>query len=353
MRAALPTSDLDLVLSLTPEFWSRFGGGRVFVTGGTGFIGSWLVQVFQRANDVLGSQMELVILSRDPERARKAAPRVYARMDTRLVAGDVSRFSADVGHLDLCVHAATDVGDPDKMLNPLQVFDSIASGTRRVLDFAATAGACRFLLTSSGAVYGVQPPQLDRMPETYTGAPDPLSPNAAYGNGKRAAEWLAAAYASEAARAGFEACIARIFALIGPGLPFDGPFAAGNFIRDAIGGGGAIHVRGDGRPLRSYLYMADLCVWLLRILGQGATGQAYNVGSEEAISVEMLARQIGCATGAGIAVQIQSSSGGQGDAPRYIPDTTKARTALGLAEYTPLSTALLKTVQWSRTSDAL
>lgn len=353
MRAALPTPDLDLVLSLTPEFWSRFGGGRVFVTGGTGFIGSWLVQVVQRANDVLGSQMELVILSRDPERARQVAPKIYVRSDTRLVAGDVSRFTADVGHLDLCIHAATDVGDPGKILNPLQTFDSIVSGTRRVLDLAASAGASRFLLTSSGAVYGVQPPQLDRMPETYAGTPDSLSPSAAYGNGKRAAEWLAAAYASEAARPGFGACIARIFALMGPGLPFHGPFAAGNFIRDALDGEGVIHIRGDGRPLRSYLYMADLCVWLLRILGQGAAGQAYNVGSEEAISVEMLARQIGGATGAGIAIKVQSPNEGRGLAPRYIPDTTKARTELGLAEYTPLSSALLKTLQWSRTSEAL
>ncbi len=353
MRTSLPAADLDLVLSLTPEFWSRFSGGRVFVTGGTGFIGSWLVQVFQRANDVLGTKMELVILSRDTERARQEAPFIYSRSDARLVAGDVSCFSDNVGHFDLCIHAATDVGDPGKMLNPLQAFNSIVSGTRRVLDLALSAGACRFLLASSGAVYGVQPPQLDRVPETYTGAPDSMSPISAYGNGKRAAEWLTAAYADEAAQVGFEACIARIFALMGPGLPFDGPFAAGNFMRDALGGGDAIHVHGDGRPLRSYLYMADLCVWLLRILDQGATGQAYNVGSEEAISLEMLARKISSVTGSGIAIQVQSPSDGREASPRYIPDTTKARTELGLAEYTPLSTAVLKTLQWSRMPEAL
>ena len=347
MRATLPTSDLDLVLTLTPDFWSRFSGGRIFVTGGTGFIGSWLIQVFQRANDVLGSQMELVILSRNTERTRQAAPKIYARSDTRLVAGDVSRFSSDVGHLDLCVHAAADMGDPSKMLNPLQVFDSIVSGTRRVLDLAASAGACRFLLTSSGAVYGVQPHQLDRVPETYTGAPDPLSNSAAYGNGKRAAEWLAAAYANDAARAGFEACIARIFALMGPGLPFDGPFAAGNFIRDALGRKGEIQVRGDGRPLRSYLYMADLCVWLLRILESGRSGQAYNVGSELPVSIADLAHEVVRASGTSLSVQVESAPSSV-SIPRYIPDTTKARTELGLAEYTPLSTALLKTLQWSR-----
>ena len=59
MRIALPSSDLDLVLSLAPEFWSRFGGARLFLTGGTGFIGNWLLETLQRANDRLGSKIEL------------------------------------------------------------------------------------------------------------------------------------------------------------------------------------------------------------------------------------------------------------------------------------------------------
>lgn len=352
MPAALPYDDLDLVLSLTPEFWSRFGGARLFMTGGTGFIGTWLLQAMQRANDRLGSKIELVVLTREPERARQQAPQVFSRADTSLLAGDVSTFAGPVGKLDLCIHAATDVGDPLKAGNPIKVFDSIVLGTRRVLDLAHASGVSRFLLTSSGAVYGPQPASLERVPETYNGAPDPLQPNAAYGNGKRAAEWLAAAHAAQASQAGFESCIARIFALIGPGLPLNGPFAAGNFMRDALAGQ-AIKVQGDGRPLRSYLYMADLCIWLLRILGSGASGQAYNVGSENAVSIAALARQVADAAGTGAAIKVQTTASSDAPAPRYVPDTLKARQELGLAEYTSLHTALLKTIDWSRSTTAL
>lgn len=349
MRIALPSSDLDLVLSLAPEFWSRFGGARLFLTGGTGFIGNWLLETLQRANDRLGSKIELVVLTRDPEQARQKTPHVFTRADTTLVAGDVSTFTMDVGKLDLCIHAATDVGDPLKAGSALNVFDSIVLGTRRVIDLALSAGVSRFLLTSSGAVYGPQPFDLNRMPETYVGAPDSLQPATAYGNGKRAAEWLTAAYAVQAAQAGFEPCIARIFALIGPGLPLDGPFAAGNFVRD-VTAGKPIFLNGDGRPLRSYLYMADLCVWLLRILESGAAGQAYNVGSENAVSISELAGKVAHAAGRSFTLDVQPGASADNPAPRYVPNTLKARRDLGLAEYTGLDAALLKTIHWSRSA---
>lgn len=355
MSAALPPEDLDLVLSLTPAFWSRHTGARLLVTGGTGFIGSWLVQVVQRANDRLDSQIELLVLTRNPDRARQQSPHVFERADTRLVMGDVSTFAAPVGALDLCIHAAAEVGNPRQADQPLKVFDTIVQGTRRMLDLAQAAGTRRFLLASSGAVYGPQPVDLERIPESYGGAPDPLHAASAYGNGKRAAEWLACAYAARAASsaasadAGFAPTIARIFAVLGPGLPLDGPFAAGNFIRDALTGR-AINIKGDGTPLRSYLYTADLCVWLLRILESGAAGQAYNVGSEHALSIASLAERVVEAAGQAVPIQVQTPAGATPPRlpTRYVPDTAKARQALDLVEYTMLDSALRKTVEWTR-----
>jgi nucleoside-diphosphate-sugar epimerase len=352
MRAALPREDLDLVLSLTPDLISRFCGARLLITGGTGFIGMWLLQVLQRANDRLGSRLELVVLTRDPQSAKQQAPHVFNRPDITLMAGDVSNFAGPVGKLDLCIHAAADVGDPLKARDPLIVFDSIVLGTRRMLDLADSNGASRFLFTSSGAIYGPQPANLERIAKTYSGAPDPLQSSTAYGNCKRAAEWLTFAHVSQASQAGFETCIARIFALIGPGLPFNGPFAAGNFVRDALTGE-TICIKSDGRSLRSYLYMADLCVWLLRILGSGRTGQAYNVGSENAVSIAGLAQLVIDAAGTDSHIQVQTPASSDALAPRYVPDTFKARQEMGLAEYTPINTALIKTLQWSRSAMAL
>jgi dTDP-glucose 4,6-dehydratase len=337
------------VLSHATAFWSRFLGGRVLLTGGTGFIGLWLLEVLQHANRKLDAGLQIVVLTRDPERARQQAPHVFDSSDTQLVRGNICEPLVPVGSLDLCIHAATDVGDSLTAANPLEAFDSIVQGTRHVLDLAKAAGASRFLMTSSGAVYGTQPVDLERISENHHGAADPLQPLAAYGNGKRAAEWLASAYA---AQGGPEGCIARIFAIVGPGLPFDGPLAAGNFVRDVLADR-PIDIEGDGRPQRSYLYTADLCIWLLRIAASGQSGQAYNVGSERAVSIAELAAQVAHAAGSTAPIRIHNPGSDKAAPPRYVPDTQRAREELGLAEYTSLPEALAKTIHWSRSAAAL
>lgn len=346
MQHPLPPDDLDLALALTSNFWTRFDGSRLLITGGTGFIGSWLVQTIQRANDRGHSHIDLVVLTRDGHRARAQAPHMFARADTQLITGDVLDFSTPVGALDLCIHAATDVGTTGTAHDPRQLFDTIVLGTRRVLDVAHGHGASRVLLASSGAIYGTQPPELERMSEAYAGAPDPLLTSAAYGNGKRAAESLACAIA---AQSGLPVSMARIFALLGPGMPLNGLFAAGNFIRDVLAGE-TPRLQSDGRPIRSYLYMADLVVWLLRILESGESGQAYNVGSEQAISIRNLAGEIANAAGIQASPYIAQTSPLTKLPPRYVPDTRKARQTLQLAQYTTLPDALSKTIQWSRSA---
>jgi dTDP-glucose 4,6-dehydratase len=343
MRPPLPREDLDLVLSHTADFWSRYGGARLFVTGGTGFLGSWLLETIQHANALLGSRIEIAVLTRNPERALARSPNLFRAPNVRLIAGDVASFETRLGDIDLCVHAAGDAADSAGTVKGLAAFDAAVNGTRRVLELTAASGASRFLLTSSGAVYGRQPPALPRIPETFSGAPDTLDTGAAYAHGKRAAEWLVCAHSE---MSGIPVTIARLFALVGPNLPLNGSFAAGNFIRDALDGS-AIRIRGDGRPIRSYMYMADLCIWLLRILMSGTPRQAYNVGSERELSIADLARRVAKASGIDLPVSVAKEPDPLVPVQRYVPDTRKARQELGLAEYTSLDTALFKTIRWS------
>ena len=343
MRQALPREDLDHVIGLTGDVWRDLSGSRWFVTGGTGFIGSWLLEVIKHANESVSADIDVVVLSRTPQWALESAPHLFDPSGRiTLVAGDVTSFATDIGAIDVCVHAATDVGDTTKAADYQRIFDSVTLGTRRVLDAAIDNGASRFLLTSSGAVYGTQPPELERIAESYGGAPDLLDCRTAYGQGKRAAEWLATSALSHGLPG---VAIARIFALLGPGLPLDGPFAAGNFIRDALAGQ-PITIR-DGRPVRSYLYASDACIWLLRILLSGANGGAYNLGSERPVSIAELASAIERLFDREPLAEA-SNTPSSGLPPRYVPDTSKARAGLGLAEYTSLEAALTKTINWSR-----
>src|SRR5206468_1376715 len=138
-------------------------------------------------------------------------------------------------------------------------------------------------------------------------------------------------------RHGIETKIARCFAFVGPHLPLDSHFAIGNFIRDHLQGG-PIRVQGDGRPLRSYLYTADLAIWLWTILLRGASCYPYNVGSEEGLSIRDIARIVSESCGASRGVQVLEVPA-EASQQRYIPCTKRAAVNLNLSELTSLSTA--------------
>jgi dTDP-glucose 4,6-dehydratase len=224
-------------------------------------------------------------------------------------------------------------------MHPHDVFDTIFEGTRRVADAAAAGGATRFLLCSSGAIYGIQPPALERIGETYSGAPDIKSPHSSYGNAKRAAEW----WINTLAKEGISPVSARIFAVLGPGQPLDPAFAASSFVRDLVRGN-LPDVR-DGRPIRSYIYSADLVVWLLTILDVGRARDAYNVGGQDMVSIARLAEMLALVAGRSN-YQLDTAPTIGVPPARYVPDTSKARTELGLKDYTPLPNAISKTMVW-------
>jgi dTDP-glucose 4,6-dehydratase len=222
------------------------------------------------------------------------------------------------------------------------MLDIIVNGTRRALDFAAAAQAQRFLLISSGAVYGTQPPDIARVPETYGGAPDTTDPRSAYAEGKRLAELLCGLYSRSR---GMECPIARCFAFVGPYLPLDVHFAIGNFIGDCLHQR-SIEISGDGTPYRSYLYAADLAIWLWTILVRGESCRSYNVGSEREWSIAELAAKVAAVLEPSTDIRVKGIPR-PGAAPgRYVPDTSRARLELGLRELVTLEDAIRRTAEW-------
>lgn len=339
--------DLERTLEATAGLWEEYRGARIFLTGGTGFFGSWLLEALIAADRRHGLGARAVVLTRDPDAFRRRRPHLAGDPLVSLRAGDVlSLRPQDGDRFSHVVHAAAPASARLNAEQPLLVFDTVVEGTRNALELARAAGARRFLFTSSGAAYGPQPPDLERLPEEHPGAPDPANPLSAYGEGKRAAEFLCAACAREH---GFEAVVARCFAFSGPYLPLDGSYALGNFVRDALRGG-PVEVAGDGTPLRSYLYGADLAAWLWTLLARGGAGRTYNVGSESALSIAELAALVARLLGVAGGVRVARSPSPGAAPERYVPSTRRAREELGLAETFALEESILRMHQAARES---
>ena len=335
--------ELDEVLDATRDLWRDLAGARVLITGGTGFFGSWLLETFSWAHDRLELKSSAVVLTRDPEGFAARASHLADHEAICTMRGDVRDIGNDLGDFDAVIHAATSASADLNQTDPLTMLDTIIDGTRHILDAVAGSGEIPVLLTSSGAVYGRQPPELDHMPETWSGGPDPLDTRSAYAEGKRTAELTGALFTNAS---GLQVKYARCYAFLGPYLPLDRHYAIGNFIRDGLAGG-PIRVQGDGTTVRSYLYAADLAIWLWTILLRGTTGRAYNVGSEEAIDIAELARTVARALDPAPDTEIASHAT-TGPIDRYVPSTERARQELGLEQRVSLSEGIARTISWHR-----
>lgn len=342
MQPPIFSDDLDYILEHTRALWSNLRNQRIFITGGTGFFGCWLLESFVWANKKLNLQAQAVILTRDVEQFTKKCPHLASNPALIFHEGDVKNFTFPQGHFSSVIHAATEASVSLNKNNPDLMLDTIVQGTRHTLEFARECGATQFLLTSSGAIYGKQPSHITHIHEDYSyPATQRDEIKSAYVEGKREAEKMCGHYAKEY---GLDVKIARCFAFVGPHLPLDTHFAMGNFIRDGLSGD-SIVVNSDGAPFRSYLYAADLAIWLWTILFNGETMRPYNVGSDESVTIKDLASMVAMMFEPNNGVQIKKTVADQLP-ERYVPDISRARDELNLGVHIDLKRAIKLTKEW-------
>jgi nucleoside-diphosphate-sugar epimerase len=341
-RNQLPRQDLQLIADTTVALWEEMRGQNLFITGGTGFFGCWLVESFCFINRLLSLNSRLTVLTRDPSAFAQKCPHIASDSAVTLLGGDVRSFAFPNGEYRYVIHAATEANPRQAAEAPLEMLSTIIAGTEHTLEFATSHGGRKFLLTSSGAVYGKQPSDLTHLPETYQGAPDPLDPASVYGEGKRTAETLCAVYHKTGQ---LECKIARCWAFCGPGLPLDQHFAIGNFIGDILARR-PIHIQGDGTARRSYLYAADLAVWLWTMLFRAPGLVPFNIGSAHEVGILELAETVTATLNPKTEIHVALKATPGAAPQRYVPCVERAHDLLGLRQTVTLEESIRRTAIW-------
>ncbi len=331
--------DLENISRALVKDFTELKNKNILLTGGTGFVGTWLVFSFLKFALELNSHMFLV--SRNPENFLKKFPALRDNKNLHFIKGDVRDFAQPTEDIHYVIHAATDVVNEQE--NFEEILDTCYLGTKRVLELCRDKKIKKYLYISSGAVYGRQPPEMTQIREDYLGAPSVDSASSAYGEGKRLAEWLSC---QAGRKHQFEVKRARGFAVIGPHLALDKRFAVGNFIGDVLNSRDII-IKGDGTVVRSYMYASDMTIWLWTILFRGQDGEAYNVGSDQAINLFDLAKKVAEASGAGVSVKRMREPQVGVAAERYVPGISKAL-GLGLRSKVSLEVGIGRGLEFFR-----
>ena len=339
-------SDCSIALRDQAHLLAPLKGDTLVVTGGTGFTGTWIAEMIACLNDEHSFGVKLHLLSRSTDRFKIACPHLAGRKDITLIKSDVRHtmeVSKDTGWL---IHAAANPDNRFHATNPIETMTVIADGTSTIL---RTVDRCSnfkmFLNVSSGLVYGSQPWEMERIAETFHGAPVCGSVSSAYAEAKRYAETLCSAARSQAR---IPLLTVRPFAFIGPYQSLDTPWAINNFIRDALSGN-PIRVFGDGQTVRSYMYPSDMAFWLLRILTGGTSGLTYNLGSPTGVTLEQVAGMVSNHFTPRPEIRLRTASNAAQNS-RFVPDVALAGSALGLSLKIDLETAIERTIRWNQQS---
>ena len=334
--------DLKSIHRQARSVWTELNNSRIFITGGTGFFGRWLLHSLKHAVETDCLNIDVTILSRTPLRYSVDEPQLWSFPAFTFLKGDISNFEFPDGKFTYVIHGAADSSDHVLRTDPITMCKSIVNGVQRVLEFAVQADASKTLFLSSGAVFGGQHPDYDEIPDNWTGHPlDCSDLNNAYAEAKRFSEMFCTLYREQH---NLNVVIARCFSFIGPYLPLNANYAVGNFISNAMSGG-AIIVNGAGTEQRSYLYTADLAVWLWTILVRSESGSIINVGSDKTYSILEVAQKVADVF-AVTDVLVRGIPNKKKSASRYVPSIVRAREMYGLDTTIDLTEAIRRTAIW-------
>ena len=341
-------SDTAAVLKGRTDLLKPLAGTHLVISGGTGFLGTWLLELIAALNTDYQFNTRVTIYSRSAPDYSRRHKQLGAHKEFRFLEGDI-RFLTELPHeTDYIIHAAALTDRRLFASNPTAVGEVNSLGTIRLLRAASLLENLRnLLLVSSGLIYGPQSLSVERINENYSSGFPCDRANAIYAESKRFSEAFAASFVSETK---IPLVIARPFAFVGPYQSLELPWAVTDFIRDSLAGR-PIKIMGDGSTVRSLMYASDFAYWTLAALVRGQARHAYNIGSPEPVDLLSLARMITEHFTPPPDIQTKVGQSGH-ETTRLVPCVEKSRRELGVQLTVPLAEAIQKTINWHRLSES-
>lgn len=270
--------DVAEALEASEAVLGELAGARVLVTGATGLLGSLLVRLLLAADAKGDLGLSVVAAGRSRERLAAAFEGLPGAERLQFAIGDAKEPLNVEGPLDYLVHGASPTSSRYFVEHPVDTIETTFEGTRNALELARRASVRGMVYLSSLEVYGDPRNGGRELSEDEDGYLDPMSVRSSYSEGKRLAETLCAAYASEFA---VPVKVARLSQTFGAGVRYDDGRVFAEFMRCALEGR-SISLHSEGRTTRTYCYTADALAAILFILVRGRAGEAYNVANEDA-----------------------------------------------------------------------
>ncbi len=278
----------DIEEEIIPEFQSeldKLSGKTILITGGNGFLPSYLVDTFAVFNKKLENPVKLILLNKNDIGENSRLSHLIGDENVSFVAQDVGQPFEIEEKVDIIIHAASRANPTAFLADPIDTINANVNGLRTLLEYASKNPVEQFIFFSSGENYGNPVKEFVPTPETYSGNVDPLSRHACYIEAKRFCETMLMAYYREYK---IPVKMLRILLVYGPGIRNDGKVVS-DFFNMAIKERN-ISLRDKGDALRSFCYVSDAVRAILGVVFYGASGEAYNISDDrENVSIRELA----------------------------------------------------------------
>ena len=337
----LVSEDCERIFTIMSEKLTGLANSSLLVTGGAGFMGSWVSELVHYMNRFHKMNIRLFILDRNLEKFENNLPHIAQSKYIEFIRCDVRNITEIPHDVNYIIHGAAKPDTRDHSSIPMEIMATIANGTGSLLHAANRASNLKkFLNISSCSVYSMT--KNKKISEESIGLPLDVMAYNPYAEAKRFSEMLCSAARSEDR---IPVVTVRPFTFCGAYQDLHSPWALNNFINDVLNNR-PIKILGDGNTIRSYMYGADYAAWLLVILLSSTIGTIFNVGSDKGTTLNNLAIKVSRLSKISADILLNASLSGPVANTSLVPDTRKVFDKLGLSQITDIDTAIERTLKW-------